>query len=302
MKIGQAIVPNGTTKLVIVQDDGRVAQVSGAGPEDLIAIAMSRQLPALGQTYAQSEVRFLPPVARPRSFRDFSAFEMHTKNCVEGIGGTMNPLWYEIPVFYFSNPNCFIGSGDPVVPPRLAKSLDYELEVALVMGATVRDIAVREDNWADHVAGFMLLNDWSARDLGAKETKLFMGPAKAKDFATSSGPWLVTPDEFEIVDGRIDLPLWASVNGERWTNGNLAEMYFSWPRILAHASADVTLYPGDVIGSGTCASGSIIELRLTGGRENHAWLKAGDQVELEAPGLGRLRNHIAAADEQHVAS
>lgn len=292
MKIGRAILPDGVTALVLILDDGRVAEIMGAGPDDLIAVAMTGQTPALGRTFAIDAVRFLAPVPQPRSFRDFSAFEMHTKNCVEGIGGTMNPLWYDIPVFYFSNPNCFIDPDDPVAPPRKAKSIDYELEVALVMGSPVRDMDAADASWTDHVAGFMLLNDWSARDLGAQETKLFMGPAKAKDFATSSGPWLATPDEFDIVDGRIDLPLWGSVNGDRWSDGNLGEMYFNWPRLLAHASADVTLYPGDIIGSGTCASGCIIELRFVKGRDKHVWLKAGDEVVLEAPKLGRLRNRL----------
>ncbi|MBY2929210.1 fumarylacetoacetate hydrolase family protein [Sphingomonadales bacterium 56] len=254
---------------------------------------MTRQTPALGRTFAAEDVRFLAPISQPRSFRDFSAFEMHTKNCVEGIGGAMNPLWYEIPVFYFSNPSCFIGHGDPVIPPRKAKSIDYELEVALVIGSPVRDLNADDENWTDHVAGFMLLNDWSARDLGAQETKLFMGPAKAKDFATSSGPWLTTPDEFDIVEGRLDLSLRGYVNGECWTDSNLNEMYFTWPRLLAHASADATLYPGDVVGSGTCPSGCIIELRFTKGRDRHGWLNAGDEVVLEAPKLGRLRNQLA---------
>lgn len=292
MKIGRALLPEGKTSLVLVLDDGRVAEITGAAPDDLIAVAMTRQAPALGQTFAAEDVRFLAPISQPRSFRDFSAFEMHTKNCVEGIGGTMNPLWYEIPVFYFSNPNCFIGPGDPVIPPRKAKSIDYELEVALVIGSPVRDLITDNENWTDHVAGFMLLNDWSARDLGAQETKLFMGPAKAKDFATSSGPWLTTPDEFDIIDGRVNLPLSGSVNGVRWSDSNLNEMYFSWPHLLAHASADATLYPGDVIGSGTCPSGCIIELRFTQGRDNHPWLKAGDEVVLEALNLGRLHNRI----------
>ena len=293
MKIGRAVLPDETTSLVLILDDGRVAEITGAGPDDLVAVAMTRQAPALGRTFDAADVRFLTPVPQPRSFRDFSAFEMHTKNCVEGIGGTMNPLWYEIPVFYFSNPNCFIGPDDPVIPPRKAKSLDYELEVALVIGSPVRDLDGDDPNWADHVAGFMLINDWSARDLGAQETKLFMGPAKAKDFATSSGPWLTTPDEFDIVDGRLDLPLTGRVNGDCWSDSNLREMYFTWPRLLAHASSDATLYPGDVIGSGTCPSGCIIELRFTKGRDKHGWLKAGDEIVLEAPKLGRLRNRIA---------
>src|SRR5262249_9090084 len=157
-------------------------------------------------------VRFLPPIRRPASVRDFSAFEAHTKNIVEGTGGSMNPLWYEFPIFYFSNPNCMIGDSDPVTAPRTSNMLDFELEVACVVGKEVRDLSVEATDWADCLAGFMLMNDWSARDLGVKELKLLFGPAKAKDFATSFGPWLTTTDEFEVHDGRFDLSLSARVN------------------------------------------------------------------------------------------
>lgn len=293
MKLGRAKLSTGEIVLVRIDDD-RVYEITGAGPEDLITVAMARGNGSwgTGRDFAQDEVQFLAPIAQPRSIRDFSAFEAHTKNCVEGMGGKMNPLWYEIPVFYFSNPSCVGGPGDTIAPPKQAKSIDYELEVACVIGSPVRDVDAQGDDWVKHVAGFMLFNDWSARDLGSQEMKLFMGPVKAKDFASTFGPWLVTPDEFEIKDGRIELPLYARVNGEQWSNGNLSEMYFNWPRILSHASADVTLYPGDVVGTGTCGSGCIIELRITGGKDKHVWLKPGDVVEFEAPLLGKFSNQI----------
>ncbi|MDB5970014.1 MAG: 2-keto-4-pentenoate hydratase/2-oxohepta-3-ene,7-dioic acid hydratase [Hydrocarboniphaga sp.] len=296
MKLGRAVLPTGEIRLVRIDED-KVTELTGVTEADLIKVAMARGKGAWqdGRSFAQSEVRFLPPVARPTSLRDFSAFEAHTKNCTEGIGGKMNPLWYEIPVFYFSNPNCIIGDGDTVLPPKKAKSIDYELEVAALIGAEVRDYPADGSDWLAPIAGFFLMNDWSARDLGSKEMQLYMGPVKAKDFATSFGPWLVTPDEFEEEGGRLKLPLTARVNGETWSNGQLSEMYFNWPRVLSHASADVSLVPGDVIGSGTCGSGCIIELRITSGKEKHHWLVAGDVVELEAPKLGTLRNTIGKA-------
>jgi fumarylacetoacetate (FAA) hydrolase len=285
---------------IIVRIEGQQAfQQTGPGADDIVAIAMARSKGTFadGQAFDLASLEFLAPVERPPSFRDFSAFEAHTKNCVEGIGGKMNPLWYEIPVFYFSNPNCIVGDGVTITPPRKAKSIDFELEVGCIIGKTVRDLPADSKDWLDYIAGFMLVNDWSARDLGSQEMKLFMGPAKAKDFATSMGPWLVTPDEFEVKDGRIELPLSVKINGQLIGEGELGEMYFNWPRLLSHASADVSLVPGDVIGTGTCRSGCLIELRITRGKESLPWLQAGDVVELEAPKLGVLRNTIGGVSE-----
>jgi fumarylacetoacetate (FAA) hydrolase len=293
MKLARVELPSGEVLLVRVLEDS-VCEVLEFRENDIIGAAMNPAGAPLqqGRIFRMSDVRFLPPIARPTSLRDFSAFEAHTKNCTEGMGQKMNPLWYEIPAFYFSNPNCIVGTGDVIHPPKKAKSIDYELEVALLIGKEVRDYPSDGRDWMSYVAGFFLMNDWSARDLGSQEMKLFMGPVKAKDFATSFGPWLVTPDEFEEVDGRINLPLTARVNGETWSTGDLRDIYFNWPRILAHASADTRLVPGDVIGSGTCGSGCIIELRITSGKDKHPWLKSGDFVELEAMKLGTLGNTI----------
>jgi fumarylacetoacetate (FAA) hydrolase len=295
MKIARARLSDGDVVVGLIAD-GKFSELMGVGPSDLVAFAMTRDPSAakVGRVIPITDVRFLSPIERPPSIRDFSAFEMHTKNCVEGTGGKMNPLWYELPVFYYSNPSCVIGDQDVVIPPRRAKSIDYELEVACVVGQPLRDLDKSDPNWHTSIAGFLLMNDWSARDIGSQELKLFMGPAKAKDFATSLGPWLVTPDELSIQGGRVDLPLTARVNGKVLSEGNLADMHFDWPTILGRASEDVTLYPGDVIGSGTCGSGCLIELRITGGRDNHPWLKAGDTIEIEAPHLGTLTNSIAA--------
>jgi fumarylacetoacetate (FAA) hydrolase len=296
MKLARVKLSGGETALARVEDK-EVVVLEGVGEADLIKVAMARGKGPWrdGETYPIAQVKFLSPIARPASLRDFSAFEAHTKNFMESLGQKMNPLWYEIPVFYFSNPNCIIGDGDTVRPPKKSRSIDFELEVAALIGREVRDLPVDSSDWLSYIAGFFLMNDWSARDLGAQEMKLAMGPAKGKDYATAFGPWLATPDEFEEQGGRLRLPLTARVNGQTISNGNLVDMYFNWPRILAHASADVLLVPGDVIGSGTCGSGCLIELRATNGKDKYAWLSPGDIVELEAPKLGTLRNTVGAA-------
>ena len=294
MKIGRALLPSGKTAVVEIVDDS-VRELVGASADELVSIAMTRTTDGWvkGEACKVPEARFLSPIVRPTSIRDFSAFEQHTKNCVEGLGGMMNPLWYEFPVFYFSNPNCVTNDGDVIHPPKSARSIDYELEFAGVIGRSVKDCAADDPAWTENIAGFMLMNDWSARDLGSQELKLFMGPAKAKDFATSFGPWLVTPDELAIDGNTVNLPLIARVNGKEFSRGDVNQLFFDWPTIIARASADAELVPGDVIGTGTCGSGCLIELRLTGGKELYPWLTSGDRVELEAPGLGILSNTIA---------
>ena len=230
------------------------------------------------------------PVPAVRSLRDFYAFEQHVKTCRRQRGLDMVPQWYQVPVFYFSNPGGVIGPDDPVSAPRGSQALDYELEIACVIGKAGRDIPP-DDRALDHVAGFTIMNDWSARDLQRQEMAVGLGPSKGKDFATSLGPWLVTPDELQdrYRDGRLHLEMTASVNGRQLSRGNAGTMYWTWPQLIAHASRDVWLGPGDVLGSGTVGSGCILELtpEAVGG-----WLKAGDVVELAVERLGTLRNRV----------
>lgn len=237
------------------------------------------------------EVKLLPPVPVPRSFRDFYAFEQHVKTARSKRGLGMVPEWYEIPVFYFSNHHAIIGPDDPVVIPSETKELDYELEICCIIGKRGKNISVADA--AFYIAGFSILNDWSARDLQRKEMKVGLGPAKGKDFATSIGPYLVTPDELESSrrgDG-FDLQMVARVNGREISRGNTRDLYWSFSQMIAQASKDVYLMPGDVIGSGTVGTGCILEL----GTAVHPWLKPGDIVELEIEKLGVLRNSIVSS-------
>jgi fumarylacetoacetate (FAA) hydrolase len=198
------------------------------------------------------------------------AFEEHVRTTRASRGVPVPPEWYELPVFYFSNPAAIYGPGDDVPYPEWSEALDYELEVAAVIGA------------AGAVGGFTVMNDWSARDLQLKEMKVGLGPAKGKDFATSLGPVIVTVDEF---DGR-EAEMVARVNGEERSRGNLRDLYHSWGRILGHAARNTTLRAGDVIGSGTVGSGCILE------HGDGRWLERGDIVELEVEGIGVLRNRV----------
>ena len=234
------------------------------------------------------EVRLVAPLPRPNSLRDFFAFEQHVIATHMHRGRDVPYAWYEIPVFYYGNHNAIYGPNADIPLPRTAE-LDYELEIACVIGRAGRDIA--EEDAEAYIAGYTIMNDWSARDLQREEMSVGMGPAKGKDFATSLGPWLATPDELAdlaLGDGRLNLRMVARVNGEERSRGNFRDIYYTFAQMIARASRDATLYPGDVLGSGTVGSGCLLE--LTGGAG--PWLEAGDEVELEVGGLGVLRNRI----------
>ena len=218
-----------------------------------------------------ADVRLLPPVRHPPAVRDFYAFEEHVRRVRASRGDEVPREWYEIPVFYFSNPAAIYGPEEAIPYPQGTRELDYELEVAAVIGGD------------GEIGGFTIMNDWSARDLQRAEMRVGLGPSKGKDFATSLGPVLVTPDEL----GDLRLEMVARVNGEERSRGNLADMHHSWEVIVAHAARNTDLLPGDVLGSGTVGSGCILE------HGDGRWLQPGDVVELEVEGIGVLRNTVA---------
>ncbi|KEO83542.1 fumarylacetoacetate hydrolase family protein [Tumebacillus flagellatus] len=235
-----------------------------------------------------AKTTLLAPLPNPRSFRDFYAFEEHVKTARANRGADMVPQWYDFPVFYFSNHQAIVGPDADVERPRYTERLDYELEIGIVIGKEGRNIA--PENAREHIAGLMVLNDWSARDVQMREVAVGLGPAKGKDFATSTGPYLLTMDELEDVrDGdRWNLAMTARVNGRELSRGNFRDIYFSAGELIARASDSVTLYPGDVLGTGTVGTGCILELTT----DVHRWLEPGDVVELEVERLGVLRNRV----------
>lgn len=237
-----------------------------------------------------TDVRLLAPLPRPSSLRDFYAFEQHVATAARNRGRSVPPAWYEIPTFYFSNHGAIYGPDSDVHMPR-TEALDYELEVACVIGRAGRDIA--EEDAEAYIAGYTIMNDWSARDVQREEMSIGLGPAKGKDFATSLGPALVTPDELELLalpDGRFNMPMVARVNDVERSRGNFRDIYYTFAQMVAHASRDANLYPGDVLGSGTVGTGCLLELTAGDG----PWLQPGDVVELEVAGLGVLRNRVVA--------
>jgi fumarylacetoacetate (FAA) hydrolase len=221
--------------------------------------------------YDLADVDFRPPVLHPPSVRDFYAFEQHVKTARASRGLDVPDEWYEIPVFYFSSPAAIYGPGDDIPKPPDTNELDYELEVAAIIGAE------------GQIGGFTIMNDWSARDLQRAEMRVGLGPSKGKDFATSLGPVVVTPDELDGSSGTMV----ARVNGEERSRGELGDMHHSWGSIVAHAARTTRLLPGDVLGSGTVGTGCILE------QGDGRWLQPGDVVELEVEGIGILRNTIA---------
>ena len=255
--------------------DGEEVEVLRA--PDMVAWLRGEGREGAGARHPLGEVELLAPVPEPPSLRDFFAFEGHVATGWKRRGGEVPPAWYEAPTFYFSNPASIHGPGQPVRRPEASQMLDFELEIGAVIGAE------------GEIAGFTLLNDWSARDVQAQEMTVGLGPAKGKDFATSLGPWLVTPDELPYEDGRLRVEATASVNGRELTRSDAAEQHFSWPELVAHAARDTRLRPGDVLGSGTLNRGCLLEL---GPLEGDRWLEPGDAVALSAAGLGRLETPI----------
>jgi fumarylacetoacetate (FAA) hydrolase len=236
-----------------------------------------------------SDLDFGPPILQPPSLRDFYAFEGHVKTMWERRGGTVPEAWYRIPIFYFSNVSEIRGPGDPVWRPAASLELDYELEVAALIDTPVHDLAAERGEEA--IGGFLIFNDWSARDLQREETTVRLGPAKGKDFASSIGPWLVTPDELD--DARrgkgYDLAMTATVNGTELSRGTWADAQFSFGEMIARASDDVRLRPGDLIGSGTVGTGCLLEVR---DEILKRYLEPGDEVTLAVDRLGSLTTPI----------
>jgi fumarylacetoacetate (FAA) hydrolase len=220
--------------------------------------------------YPLSEVELRPPVLHPPAVRDFMAFEEHVANARRRRGSEVPKEWYEIPVFYFSNPAAIYATEEEIPYPDGTAELDYELECAAVIGVD------------GTIGGFTVMNDWSARDLQRAEMRVGLGPAKGKDFATSFGPVLVTPDEFDGSGGAMI----ARVNGEERSRGELGDMFHTWDALVAQAARNTVLRPGDIIGSGTVGNGCILE------HGDGRWLQRGDVVELEIEGIGVLRNTV----------
>ncbi len=239
-----------------------------------------------------TDLAFGSPILRPTSVRDFYAFEQHVSTIWTRRGQEIPDAWFRLPIFYFSNLSEIRGPDDPVWPPDSSRELDYELEIAALVDTPVKNLD--EAPGEEAIGGFMIMNDWSARDLQRDETALRLGPAKGKDFATTFGPWLVTPDELaDVRSGKAyDLACTAEVNGQIISRGNLGRIHHSFGAMIERASADVRLIPGDVIGSGTVGGCCLLEVKDESGLGRY--LVPGDRVTLKVDRLGELTTPLVS--------
>jgi len=241
-----------------------------------------------------TETYRLPPL-QPLTLRDAYAFEQHVRTANENRGRSVPEEWYKFPVFYYTNPHTVFGHQAAIPYPPYTQALDYELEIAAVIGKGGQNLGAEEA--AAHIFGFTIFNDWSARDIQRLEMKVGLGPAKGKDFASSLGPCLVTVDELaDRATGRpgvFNLEMTARVNGEIRSQGNFKDITWSFGEIVARASEFCPLFPGEVIGSGTVGTGCLLELTKGEG----PWLQPGDLVELEIERLGTLENRVKSVEK-----
>jgi fumarylacetoacetate (FAA) hydrolase len=320
--LGLVLHQDGTTRLLDLVKGGEIVGVQIpstmnsllAGGERSMKLARLVERAALDGKFTSREeirpVKLLAPVPHPPSCRDGYAFRQHVATARRNRGAEMIPEFDQYPIFYFTNHHSIIGEGELVVEDDHLQKLDFELEAAIVIGKQGRNISSSEAD--DYIAGFMIMNDFSARVLQMEEMLLSLGPAKGKDFATAVGPWLVTPDELE--HARVKTPFgshWklcmrAFHNGKQISDGNLGDMNWTFAEIIERASYGVDLFPGDIIGSGTVGTGCYLELNGTraleakGKGESYTpvWLQANDTITLEIDGLGRLEHTIRQVSER----
>ncbi|MFC5061911.1 fumarylacetoacetate hydrolase family protein [Actinomycetospora atypica] len=303
MRIARIEIDGGTR--VGVVDGERVQPLAvGTTVEEVLAATPAERADLVGKAAEGgprplSEVRLLAPV-RPGTLRDYITFEEHLEGSLKLLGRTAPPQeWYEQPVFYFSNTNAVIGPDEPVAVPPGCERLDFELELAAVVGKPGKDLTPEQA--ADHIAGYTLFNDWSARDLMAPVIPVGLGPVKGKDFANTLGPWVVTSDELapHRRDDRLALEMHAEVNGVPLPGGGdtSANMAWSFEEIVAYASRGAELRTGDVLAAGTCGAGCLLEHWAHLGDEAPPPLRPGDVVTLVVEHIGSVSNRVVAGVE-----
>lgn len=258
--------------------------------ERFFALIEEKGLRNVAAHYALSDVQLLAPLPNPRSFRDYIGFEQHMLNASKSFGHSIGAAWYEMPIFYFTNHHAIYGPEDEIKRPAKETRLDIELEMAMIIGKKGKNISVAEAD--DYIFGYTIFNDWTARAIQKREMEVPLGPHKGKDFANAIGPYIVTKEEMEQYragDGRFNLEMTARINGNTICEGNYQTVHWTFPQMMERASEnDVTLMPGDILGSGTVGWGSLIENNFS----VHRPLEPGDVVELEIEGIGILRNKV----------
>jgi 2-keto-4-pentenoate hydratase/2-oxohepta-3-ene-1,7-dioic acid hydratase in catechol pathway len=299
----------GETKAGFIRDGQCFALPAGVDVNTLLAAGLRDTLVTAARVIQQSpavpltEVTLLAPLV-PASIRDFVAFEEHVEGVRKSIDNAAGvvPEWYEAPTFYFTNPHTVRATGETIGVPAGCTELDFEAEVAAVIGYVPendgRNLSASEA--AEHIFGYTVFNDWSARDLQRREMKVGLGPCKGKDFASTLGPWIVTADEFQGLhdsEGFLPISIAVEVNGQRIGQDLLSNMGWPFPELIAYASQDAVVRPGDVLGSGTCGSGCFAELWGRNGDKTPPPLQPGDKVRMSVEGIGIIENTVGARRE-----
>lgn len=279
MKIGRGVFSGEVRRFIYM--DGKYLD-AGNSSEDLL---VSPEIP--DENLGKPEY-LLPPVEKPRQIRDFYAFEEHAANSRKNRGLDMEPEWYNIPVYYYTSNSSLYGSMEQIPYPSFSSALDIEVEVGIIIGKDGRNII--EEDALSFIYGLTLMNDWSARDLWRKEARLNLGPSKSKDFATSIGPYITTIDEIEhLWNGHsFSINVKSFINGVKFSDSGLDQIYWSIGKILSYASMDSTVRRGDIIMTGTFPGGCIFE-KYSEGKD---WLRKGDTVMIKSDVLGELRNEV----------
>ena len=277
-RLANAQIP--PTMLEFLEGGGSTLAAARRAKDYVTTLSLSVKGPS-GETilYSVTDVQLVAPLPNPSSLRDFIAFEDHIAATSKKRGQAIPPEWYKAPVYYKGNHHTIIGPDEPLSWPLETTKLDYELELACVIGRQGKDLSERQAE--DYIAGYTIMDDFSARDTQFQEMACRLGPAKGKDFATALGPCLVTPDEIADLGA---LTMIARVNGEEWSRGRFGTIHWSFAQMIAHVSRGETIYPGDVFGSGTVGGGC--------GLEMDRYLNPGDVVELEIQPIGVLRTQI----------
>lgn len=319
MKLVTFKTKDGATKSGWLKENGVVDMQlvsNGALPDNMLAfidenekyfaIIRAMKLEDASPTFALADVQLLAPLPNPRSFRDYIGFEMHMLNASKSFGHTIGEAWYDLPIFYFTNHHAIFGPDDEIKRPLKETRLDIELEIAVVIGKKGKNILAAEAD--DYIFGYTIFNDWTARAIQKKEMEIPLGPHKGKDFANAIGPHIVTKDELEkyrvpfsesffeaplkvpeIKGDRFNLRMTSRVNGQTICEGNYKTVFYNFPQMIERAAENnVTLMPGDILGSGTVGNGSLVENNFT----VHRPLEPGDEVELQIEGIGLLRNRV----------
>ena len=296
-----ATVTHGTRRFAVVVDGDAVHEIAGRTLDDLVRGGLEQALEAGRAALAApgvplAEVRLELPY-RPASVRDFVTFESHVEGVRRSVDGAVGvpEAWYDAPTFYFTNPHALFGPGEAIRRPALCRTLDFELEVGVIVGRDGSSLSESEAEEA--IFGYTILNDWSARDLQSREMQVGLGPAKGKDFASSIGPWIVTADElapYVDEDGFLGLDCRVSVNGTQVGQDRLSHMNWTFPQMIAYAARDSLVRAGDLLGSGTTGGGGCLaELWGRYGEDAPPPLEPGDEVRIDVEAIGTLTATVA---------